>query len=57
MAEPKPTILIVDDDPSQRKLLGGFVESLGFNSQQAASAEEALEYRLIDEVIEHIKEG
>jgi len=43
MAEPKPTILIVDDDPSQRKLLGGFVESLGFRSQEAASAEDALQ--------------
>jgi DNA-binding NtrC family response regulator len=43
MAENVRTILVVDDDPSQRELLGGFVESLGFRARQAASAEEALE--------------
>ena len=37
------TILIVDDEPSQRRLLGGFVESLGFACREAGSAEEAIE--------------
>jgi DNA-binding NtrC family response regulator len=43
MAEPQPTILIVDDEASQRQLLGGFVESLGLEVQEADSAEAALE--------------
>jgi len=43
MAEKKRTILVVDDEPSQRQLLGGFVESLGFRAEEAASGEEALE--------------
>jgi DNA-binding NtrC family response regulator len=43
MAERKKTILIVDDEPSQRELLDGFVGSLGFDAKQAASGEEALE--------------
>jgi len=42
MADDPRTILIVDDEPSQRKLLGGFVESLGFRVAEAASAEDAL---------------
>jgi DNA-binding NtrC family response regulator len=37
------TILVVDDEPAQRKLLGGFVDSLGFTSKEASSAEDALE--------------
>ena len=37
------TILVVDDDPSQRELLGGFVRSLGFRVEEAESAEDALE--------------
>ncbi len=37
------TILIVDDDASQRQLLGGFVESLGLRVREAASGEAALE--------------
>lgn len=42
MAETQKGILIVDDEASQRKLLGSFVQSLGFQVQQAGSAEEAL---------------
>jgi two-component system response regulator HydG len=43
MAERERTILVVDDEPSQRELLGGFVGTLGFRTQQAASGEEALD--------------
>ncbi|MBL7044196.1 MAG: sigma-54-dependent Fis family transcriptional regulator [Pirellulaceae bacterium] len=43
MAETKRTILIVDDEAAQRKLLGDFVESLGFCTEQASTGEEALE--------------
>ncbi len=43
MTKQQRKILVVDDDPSQRRLLGGFVESLGFNVEEAASAEDALE--------------
>ena len=42
MAEPTRTILVVDDEADQRRLLGGFVESLGYRTQEASSAEEAL---------------
>jgi two-component system response regulator HydG len=41
--ERERTILIVDDEASQRRLLGGFLESLGLRIEEAASAEEALE--------------
>ena len=43
MSDSRRTILVVDDDPSQRELLGGFVESLGHGVQEAASAEDALQ--------------
>ena len=43
MTERTRTILVVDDEASQRRLLGGFVESLGFSTEEAASAEDALE--------------
>lgn len=43
MADSKPTILVVDDDASQRQLLGGYLESLGYCVKEAASAEAALE--------------
>jgi DNA-binding NtrC family response regulator len=43
MADGPRTILVVDDEAAQRRLLGGFVESLGFRAQEASSAEEALE--------------
>lgn len=43
MAEPRPTILIVDDDQAQRRLLGGFLESRGLKTEEAVSAEKALE--------------
>ncbi|HID21012.1 MAG TPA: response regulator, partial [Planctomycetaceae bacterium] len=36
-------IAIVDDDPSQHRLLGGLVESLGFRAETMASAEELLQ--------------
>jgi len=44
MAEFTPTILIVDDEPEQRKLLTGFLQTRGFVTQEAASAAEALAY-------------
>ena len=43
MADGRRTILVVDDEAAQRRLLGGFVESLGFQTREAASAEDALE--------------
>ncbi len=43
MAEPPRTILVVDDEEAQRRLLGGFLESLGFLAQEASSGEKALE--------------
>lgn len=43
MAKNQRTILIVDDEAAQRKLLGDFVESLGFRTEQASTGEEALE--------------
>ncbi len=43
MAVNPPTILIVDDDASQRQLLGGFVETLGCQIVQAGSGEQALQ--------------
>lgn len=43
MAEKKRTILVVDDDAAQRRLLGDFVHSLGFATLDADSAEAALE--------------
>ena len=36
-------ILIVDDEPLQRELLGGFAQTLGYRVCEAASGEEALE--------------
>ncbi len=43
MAEhPPATILVVDDEAEQRRLLTGFIASLGFRTEEAASAEEAL---------------
>ncbi len=42
--DPKPPVLmIVDDEPAQRKLIGGFFESLGFKIIEADSAEAMLE--------------
>lgn len=43
MPESPRTILIVDDEASQRTLLSGFVESIGFRPAEAPSAEEALD--------------
>ena len=43
MADGRRTILVVDDEAAQRRLLGSFVESLGFQVREAASAEDALE--------------
>lgn len=43
MAEETRTILVVDDEPDQRRLLGGFLESLGYRVQEAPSAESALD--------------
>ncbi|MCR4414141.1 MAG: sigma-54 dependent transcriptional regulator [Thermoguttaceae bacterium] len=36
------TILIVDDEAAQRRLLAGFVESLGYRAAEAGSGEEAI---------------
>ena len=36
-------ILVVDDEESQRRLLGGFLESLGIDVDEAGSAEDALQ--------------
>jgi DNA-binding NtrC family response regulator len=43
MAEKHRTILIVDDEASQRRLLGGFLQSRGFHIAEAGSGEAALE--------------
>ncbi len=43
MTAKRHTILVVDDEASQRELLGGFVQSLGIEVREAASGEEALE--------------
>ncbi len=37
------TILVVDDEPAQRELLGGYLSGLGYNIVAAESGEEALE--------------
>ncbi len=42
MSERRRTILVVDDEPAQRRLLCGFVDSLGFTATEASSAEDAL---------------
>ena len=43
MSQTNRTILIVDDEPRQRTLLTGFVESLGCQTQAVESGELALE--------------
>ncbi len=43
MRQSKATILIVDDEPRQRELLSGFVESLGCDAVVAESGETALQ--------------
>ena len=43
MTDPQRTILIVDDEAAQRQLLGDFVASLDFHTDEAGSAEDALE--------------
>lgn len=42
MAEPRRSILIVDDDTAQRELLHGFIAGLGYAVDEVASAEAAL---------------
>jgi len=42
MSERRHTILVVDDEASQRELLGGFAVRLGYRVCEAASGEEAL---------------
>ncbi len=44
MSQNLKTILIVDDEPRQRELLSGFVQTLGCQAIEAASGEEALDY-------------
>jgi DNA-binding NtrC family response regulator len=43
MSETAQTILVVDDEASQRDLLGGFAATLGYSVREACSGEEALE--------------
>ncbi len=43
MVEDSRIVLVVDDEADQRRLLGGFIESLGFRVEEAASAEAALD--------------
>jgi DNA-binding NtrC family response regulator len=43
MPEKPKTILVVDDEAAQRRLLGEFIRTLGFKPIEADSAEEALE--------------
>lgn len=43
MTDRRRTILIVDDEADQRRLLGSFVTSRGFVAEEAGSAEDALE--------------
>jgi DNA-binding NtrC family response regulator len=43
MGNRRRRILVVDDEISQRRLLGGFLESLGIDVDEAGSAEDALE--------------
>jgi CheY-like chemotaxis protein len=43
LANRNNTILIVDDEASQRKLLGGYLASVGYEVVEASSAEEMLE--------------
>ncbi|MAT68683.1 MAG: sigma-54-dependent Fis family transcriptional regulator [Planctomycetaceae bacterium] len=42
MTDQPRTVLIVDDDPAQRDLLGSFVGGLGYAVREAESAEDAL---------------
>ncbi len=39
----KPVLMVVDDEPSQRKLIGGFFEAFGFTILESPSAEEMLD--------------
>ena len=39
----KPVLMVVDDEPSQRKLIGGFFEGHGFTIMEAESAESMLD--------------
>jgi DNA-binding NtrC family response regulator len=43
MAATKPTILVVDDEASQRQLLDSFIRTLGCQVEEAESGEQALE--------------
>ncbi len=43
MTEQRPRVLIVDDEASQRRLLGGFLASRGFSVEEADSGEAAVE--------------
>ncbi len=42
MSHTQKTVLIVDDEPRQRELLSGFIQTLGCHPAEAASGEEAL---------------
>jgi len=50
----KPILMVVDDEPSQRKLIGGFFEGFGFTIVEAESAEamfDLLEKRTPDMIL------
>lgn len=43
-ASSKPLLMVVDDEPAQRKLIGGFLQSQGVEIVEAPSAEAMLEW-------------
>ena len=65
MAESKPTILYVDDDPDYREALRTILEAAGYDMIEAATAEEGLRvYRdnkpslvIVDLMMEEIDSG
>ena len=50
MTEQKPTVLVVDDDDGVRRVLGQWVEKLGYRTRVANSAEAALHVLEEDEI-------
>ena len=50
MTDPKPTVFVIDDDPSVLKSLARLLRSLGFDTETFASAEAFLERKHYDGV-------
>ncbi len=48
MTDPASIVYVIDDDPSVRKALGRLLKSAGIRAELFASAEEFLEYSLLD---------